>query len=220
MPKSGGVDRGSLGSSTYLAVADALHDGVLDAAWVHRLRGFVDARLDLADHRLLVLLKLLLVAGNRLPGPLRNDLRTTVTGFKYGMDEPGNDSMCSWTESHQLLFASCEYLASQLYPDDVFTNDGRRGHEKQARAAGKLRSWMAERFHHGFSEWLSGSSYLVDLAALILLADHAEDTDLATRASMIADLICLDLALHSFPRTLCGRVRPGVRQPEEGPRQC
>ncbi len=198
MPMSGGVDRGSLGSSTYLALADAMHEGALDAAWVHRLRGFVDARLDLADQRLLVLLKLLLAAGQRIPSSLGEDLRVTVIGFKYAMDEPGIDSMCTWTESHQLAFATCEYLAGQLFPDEMFLNDSRPGHVKQARAASRLRQWMADRFHHGFSEWLSSNSYLVDLAALILLADHAEDADLANRAAIIADLICLDLALHCF----------------------
>ena len=60
--------------------------------------------------------------------------RQAILNFKYWMDEPGHDSMCYWSENHQILFAACEYLAGQLYPNEIFSNDGRKGKEKQERA--------------------------------------------------------------------------------------
>ena len=47
-----------------------------------------------------------------------------LLSFKYWPDEPGIDSMCTWTENHQIMFAANEYLAGQLFPERAF--EGRR----------------------------------------------------------------------------------------------
>jgi hypothetical protein len=41
------------------------------------------------------------------------------------MDDPSEDKngVCYFTENHQALFASCEYIAGQLYPDETFANN-------------------------------------------------------------------------------------------------
>ncbi len=44
----------------------------------------------------------------------------TLLSFKYWPDEPGIDSMCTWTENHQIMFAANEYLAGQLFPERAF----------------------------------------------------------------------------------------------------
>ena len=56
--------------------------------------------------------------------------RQTALNFKYFPDEPGIDSLCTWTENHYILFTSAAYLAGQLYPDEVFTNSGETGKQK------------------------------------------------------------------------------------------
>lgn len=40
------------------------------------------------------------------------------------MNDGGNDSMCYWSENHQILFSTSEFLAGQLLPDHTFTQTG------------------------------------------------------------------------------------------------
>ena len=182
----------------YRALAAQLGSNQLHRAWLNQMLDYVNARLDLADHRMLVLLKLMFVGGDVLPDDAREEIRKAILGFRYRLDEPGQDGMCTWTENHQLLFATCEYLAGQLYPDDKFVNEGRKGSLKRARAHATLLQWLEDRYHHGFSEWLSNTYYELMACALVMLVDHAENEDLARRATMVLDLLMLDMALHRF----------------------
>lgn len=179
-------------------VARRLADGRDDGQWVDDAIGHVTARDDLADHHALVLLALVLGGGDDLPGPLHQAVTTALLGFRYWYDEPGDDSMCHWSESHQVAFGVCEHLAGALLPTWTFANDGRTGAEKSARARERLLRWLGNRFRHGFSEWLSPAYLAVGASALALLVDHTADDELRTRASMVLDLLLLDLALHRF----------------------
>lgn len=170
-------------------------DGV-DAAYVRRLTDFMDARFYLADHRALLLLKCMLTS--HLPTGLYHRAVDSLLGFRYSLFEPGSDSMALWTENHQVTAATAEYLAGQLLGDRIFTNDGRSGARHRRAARARLMYWLADRFRFGFSEWLSNTCYAFDLAALAMLVDHAQDEELATRASIVMDLALTDVALHSF----------------------
>lgn len=170
--------------------------GGLDATYVRRLIDFVDARLYLADHRVLLLLKCML--SGRLPGSLYDQAAESVLGFRYSLLEPGHDSMALWTENHQVTAAVAEYLAGQIFADRIFTNDGRSGVRHNRAAQARLTLWLADRFRFGFSEWLSSTYYAFDLAALAMLVDHAGDEGLARRAAMVMDVALTDIALHSF----------------------
>ncbi len=165
---------------------------------ISRLLAPIDERLDLADHRMLIVLKFLYEAGDEFPPELRAEMERSVLGFRYWLDEPGTDDMCHWSESHALLFSVCEHLAGQLFPHQAFTNDGRKGYRKAERGRRRLLEWLGNRFHHGFSEWLSHTYYELDVAGLTLLIDHSQDEELITRAAMVLDLLMLDMALHRF----------------------
>ena len=178
--------------------------GGLETGYVRRLIDFVDARLYLADHRVLLLLKCMLCGD--LPAALHARARESVLNFRFSLLEPGQDSMPLWTENHQITAATAEYLAGQLFPDQVFQNDGRTGARHMRGAQGQLMLWMSDRFRFGFSEWLSNTYLAFDLAALAMLVDHAEDEMLARAASMIADVALTDVALHSFR----GRFAPSM----------
>jgi hypothetical protein len=123
--------------------------------------------------------------------------RQSVLGFKYWPDEPGRDSLCTWTENHQILYASGAYLAGQLYPDETFTNSGHTGREKMALNRGRILRWMDLRFRSGFSEWLSHVYYDEDLTALLSLVDFCQEDEIRQRAAMIIDLLLLEMALNS-----------------------
>ena len=182
----------------YRALAEQLESSSIHQTWLHQMLDYINARLDLADHRMLVLLKLLVTSKDVLPARSLTEIRSAVLGFRYGLEQPGADGMCTWTENHQLLFATCEYLAGQVYGEERFTNDGLLGLVKKRNAKAELMQWLDDRYHHGFSEWLSSTYYELMACGLVMLVDHAEDEDLATRAAMVLDLLMLDLALHRF----------------------
>jgi hypothetical protein len=129
---------------------------------------------------------------------LLDHAKAATLGFKYWPDEPGIDSMCTWTENHQILFSTAAYLAGQLYPQEIFANTGRTGREMMAIHRPRIDRWLAMRFQSGFSEWLSNVYYDEDWAALINLVDFADDDELRKRACMILDLSLFDMALNSF----------------------
>lgn len=181
-----------------LATGGPVHVGVFDAALA-----YVDARLDCADFVLHGVLRLLLQFGDdpRVPQDLRERAEHSLVAFKYGPDELADgrpDSLCTWTENHQILFAAAALLAGERHPDARFPASGRSGREQAAIARRRIDRWLTMRFRTGFSEWLSNFYYDEDLVALLALADFASDPELRTRAAMVADLVLLDLALHHF----------------------
>lgn len=161
---------------------------------------YIAARKDCSDFILHAILRLLFQFRDHpaISPELLNRARRVVLDFKYWPDEPGLDSMCTWTENHQVLFASAAYLAGQLYPDQIFTNDGLTGRQKIALHRPRLARWLDLRFRTGFSEWLSHVYYDEDLTALASLVDFSQDEELRTRSEMVVDLLLADMALHTF----------------------
>lgn len=199
-----------------LAAGGTPHEGVFQAAL-----DFIDARKDCADFVLHGILRLLYqyssppapphfgfkggqaISPTPRPPPSRADeffsrARATVLAFKYFPDEPGRDSLCTWTENHYILYTSAAYLAGQLYPGEVFTNSNETGQQKVERSRGRILRWLDLRFHTGFSEWLSHVYYDEDLTALLALYDFAADAEIRRKAEMVIDLLLFDMTLNSF----------------------
>lgn len=168
----------------------------VDISQIHHLLEVIGSRHDCADFRVLSILKALYRYADQLDPATTKAMRRAVLGFKYWMDEPGHDDMCYWSENHQVLFHTCEYMAGQLYPNEVFTNDGRLGSQHLATARVRLLRWMKHRFLYGFTEWLSNTYYEENVAAMAMLIDHCEDSAVATRAAIVLDLLLLDMAAH------------------------
>ena len=137
-----------------LAAGGTPHDGIFYAAL-----DYIDERKDCADFVLHAVLRLLLQFADRLDAALLDRARQTVLGFKFWPDEAGLDSMCTWTENHQILFASAAFLAGQMYPDEVFPNSGHTGRDKMAIHRPRIQRWLDLRFRTGFREWLSNVYY-------------------------------------------------------------
>lgn len=179
---------------------------------------FVNARYDCADFRMICILRSLYDFAPLISEPTVKTMRECVLNFKYWMDEPGEDSMCYWSENHQLIFAVCEYLAGQLYPQETFTNDGMTGIRHKEKARIKIERWLMRRFQYGFIEWHSNTYYEEDVAPLSLLIDCCRDEGLVLRAKIILDLLLLDMALHSFDGAFCassGRCYEAQKQSPE-----
>jgi len=163
----------------------------------------VNKREDCADFRIHPLLRIMYQFGGSplLDPELKRRIKRCILGFKYWPDEPGIDGMCTWTENHYILFASAGYLAGQLYPDEIFTNSGRKGEEMMKLFGPRVIRWLDLRFKTGFSEWLSNVYYALDILALTSLIDFCRDEKIARKAEMVLDLLLLDIALNQFEGT-------------------
>jgi hypothetical protein len=171
------------------------HAGVLFAAL-----DYMDARKDCADFVLQAVLRLVYQFGESplLPDGWLQRAKKSVLGFKFWPDEPGIDSMCTWTENHQILFNTGAILAGQMFPREVFPNSRQSGEKKIEVARRRILRWLDLRFRSGFSEWLSHVYYDEDLTALLNLVDFCSDPEIAFKATQVIHLLLLDMALQTF----------------------
>lgn len=159
---------------------------------------------DTSDFDVLLLLNVLYrFDGHPMVSPeLWQRIEDAVLGFKYWYDQAGPegvvDHMWYWTENHQAIFNTIEYLAGQRYPDRVFTYTGMTGAEHMAAARERLLRWFELRARFGFSEFLSNTYYAFDLRPMLTLAEFAEDAEMVRRAQMTVDLLVYDLAIHTM----------------------
>ncbi|MEW6201097.1 MAG: hypothetical protein AB1546_03920 [bacterium] len=161
----------------------------------------INARTDCADFPFNRLLRAVYkhdALGNIFTSEQFDAARKAILNFKYWIDEPGADSMITWTENHQILFHTAEYLAGQRFPDEIFANNGKTGRWHMGHARPLILQWIDRRARWGFSEWDSNVYYEEDLAALLNLAEFAEDPEISTRAAMMIDLMLFDIAVDQF----------------------
>lgn len=177
------------------STGDTPHEGVLLG-----VLDYIDQRKDCSDFAVHSILRLLYQFGSgyTINPDMYSRAQVTILNFKYWPDEPGIDDLCTWTENHQILFASAAYLAGQLFPEQVFTNSGQLGRQKMAINKFRILRWLSLRFRTGFSEWLSHVYYDEDMTALLSLVDFCQDIEIAHKAEMVLDLMLLDLALNSY----------------------
>ncbi len=172
-----------------------VHKGALYSAL-----DFINKRYDCSDFVMLGIVRILYQfrESKLLDGNFIKAAEKTLLDFKYWPDEPGIDSMCTWTENHQVMFSANEYLAGQLFPERVFSNSGMTGYEKMVAARKRLLTWLRLRYQTGFSEWLSHVYYDEDITALVNLVDFCSDPVIVRQAGIVLDLLFLDMALNSY----------------------
>ena len=164
----------------------------------------IDVREDCADFTANALIRFYLENKHRLAEENKNEIKACLTGFKYWMDQYDgrSDSMCHWSENHQILFAVTEYLVGKEWPDAAFA-DGNTGENHVNFAKERINAWMEQRFYYGFNEYYSNNYYPEDIAPManfIQFADE-EDRDMIDRMKIIMDIIWLDIATQSYKYT-------------------
>ncbi len=87
---------------------------------------------DCADFALVPLIWARMRWGEDLSAALRARIDEAILGYRYWMDEPGNDVQWYFSENHALLFHTAAYLAGHLLPDATFRRSGRSGAEQSA----------------------------------------------------------------------------------------
>lgn len=133
---------------------------------------------------------------DRLPKDQAERVRGIVLGAKYWIDEGGEESSpCYFTENHQMLHHTNEYLAGQYFMEDIFTNNGKSGAWHKEHAKVHLLRWLEWRTRLGYSEWCSNTYYHEDFQVLAALACFAKDEEVAKKSAIALDLLLLDMAL-------------------------
>ena len=103
----------------------ALQQDPIDENSIQDALAYVNERHDCADFTVCGLLRLLYLYSDSglLSSNLVEQTRQTILNFKYWIDEPGyNDLMCFWSENHQIMFHSDEYLAGRTPNPCVLCN--------------------------------------------------------------------------------------------------
>ena len=157
----------------------------------------ISARQDCSDFSMVPLLWIWRdFHGEHFPAVLWNRVRSAILGYRYWYDELGNDVMWFWSENHALCFHVAQYLAGQMFPDELFIASGRRGREQMAIASQRLQTWFDAVEQQGFVEWNSAPYYPVDYIGLFALYQLAEERALRQRARRLIDRLMLTSALH------------------------
>lgn len=180
---------------------------------------FLRLREDTSDFKTPSIIKLLYDYKNDLDDKDYETLKNTLLNYKYWITDPGEDSQVYWSENHQILGASAEYLAGQLFPNEVFTNSGLYGHELMLRGKKRIEVWLELRWKYGFTEWYSNTYYKEDIAPLSNIIQFTKDSELKTKATIIMDLILYDIASQSFKGTFIstsGRAYENDRKNDVG----
>ncbi len=106
----------------------------------------------------------------------------TIAGYRYWMDEPGNDVQWYFSENHALLFHTAAHLGGHLLPDATFVRSGRTGREQAEVGAGRLRAWLDHFEAWEMAEFNSAPYFPIDLKGLTALFALSPDEDIRERA--------------------------------------
>jgi hypothetical protein len=105
-----------------------------------------------------------------------------ILGYRYWMDEPGNDVQWYFSENHALLFHTAAYLAGRLLPQDRFVRAGRLGSQQSKVGLARVRTWLDHFEKWEMAEFNSAPYFPIDLKGLTALMALAPDEDVRGRA--------------------------------------
>jgi len=178
-------------------------DEKLLSSYILPLIDYINHRYDCSDFRVLQLIKLKLVGQDVLDKyPNINKLVTeTLLSFKFWVLEPGNDSMCYYSENHQITYIACEYLLGKMYPNSVFTIDNKTGLDHKLAALERFNYWIELRNKYSYSEFYSSNYTPITLTALAVLYQYSDDKDIKNKCKKEVDTILRFFASTSFEDT-------------------
>ncbi|SHI85736.1 hypothetical protein [Wenxinia saemankumensis] len=143
----------------------------------------IDACWDCADFALVPLIWGRSRFGDLLGADLCARIDATILGYRYWMDEPGNDVQWYFSENHALLFHTAAHLGGHLLPEATFARSGRTGAEQSRIGAERLRAWFDHFEQWEMAEFNSGQYFPIDLKGLTAIQALSPDADLRDRAA-------------------------------------
>ncbi|CAA9385170.1 MAG: FIG00985363: hypothetical protein [uncultured Rubellimicrobium sp.] len=142
----------------------------------------IDDCWDCADFALVPLLWCRMRFGGLLGPDLCARIDRTVLGYRYWMDESGDDVQWYFSENHALLFHTAAHLGGHLLPDATFARSGRTGREQSAVGAERLRAWLDHFEVWEMAEFNSAPYFPIDLKGLTALFALSPDPEIRDRA--------------------------------------
>jgi len=176
-----------------------IDEKLLDSA-LKPVLNYILNRHDCADFRCLQLLKFKLVANDLLEKypNANNKIKDTLLSFKFWITSFGKDSMCYYSENHQIVFIACEYLIGILYPNEIFAIDNKTGIEHIKIAKDRFDYWMELRNKYSYSEFYSTNYMPVNLSALAMLLEYSKDDSINIKVKEQIDTILSFYATNTY----------------------
>ena len=166
-----------------------------DAMIAEVLPAVIDCH-DCADFTLVPLLWCRMCYGEAIAPAVRAQVDAAILGFRYWMDEPGNDVQWYFSENHALLFHTAAYLAGALFQEATFVRSGRKGSEQSDAGRQRILDWLDHFETWEMAEWNSAPYFPIDLKGLTALAALAPDPAIRDRART-GIVRLLELVAHS-----------------------
>jgi len=163
----------------------------------------INAKMDCADFHFAVLLHAYIAYGDKLSPEVKGAIEDAILGFRYWIDEPGDDVMWFFSENHALMFHTCQYIAGGLLPDRVFESSGLTGSQLQKKAEGLFDTWFEGFFEEFITEWNSPAYIPIDYLGLAVIYMHGNET-MRQNAKKAMDKLSHCIAMFSFDGALIG----------------
>lgn len=159
---------------------------------------------DCADFALVPLLWCRSAYAERIAPSVVARIDQAILGYRYWMDEPGNDVQWYFSENHSLLFHTAAYLAGALLPEARFRRSGRTGREQSQVGAARVRAWLDHFELWEMAEFNSAPYFPIDLKGMTALYALAPDADIRARAGKAIRRLLLIIARSAHHGILTG----------------
>ena len=137
---------------------------------------------DCADFMLVPVLWCRRAFAAALAPELCNRIDSVILGYRYWLDEPGNDVQWYFSENHALLFHTSAYLAGRMLPEARFGRSGRTGAEQSAVGLQRVLAWLDHFETWEMAEFNSAPYFPIDLKGLTTLFALAPDAGVRRRS--------------------------------------
>ena len=134
----------------------------------------------------------------KVPDLLAQKIKELSLNFRYWIDEPGNDVMWYFSENHALLFHIAQYLAGNLFPNDIFVVSDRTGEEQAELGKKRIEQWFEHFLRYGLAEWNSVTYIPIDFIGFFALYIGAPDEEIKALAKQALDSTFELVSINSF----------------------
>jgi hypothetical protein len=159
---------------------------------------------DCADFILVPLLWARHAYGEAIAPAMRKRIDAATLGYRFWMDEPGNDVQWYFSENHALLFHTAAYLAGHFLPDATFVRSQRKGAEQSKVGLARVRGWLDHFEQWEMAEFNSAPYFPIDLKGLTILYALAPHADVRKRAGKAIVRLLEVVARSAHHGTLTG----------------
>ena len=154
-------------------------------------------RMDCTDFRLNALLRGMVLFAGQVRPEVKQAIKEAALSARYYGGNSRDYPMFYSSENHHMNWAVAEYLAAQLFPDEVFRYDNRTSRQHLDRSRFLIANWIDSRARWGYDEWNSCCYMGINLLSLLNLVDLAAEPAIRQLATDATTKLLADLAADS-----------------------